>query len=339
MTERKPTKPAGDQPPAQTAVEPDHLIGSTPFAPEASVLINHADVLDRIRDLALESRDVDLIDLPAPEGAIGVPARVPALVKHGATPQVMALDQFFEPHRTAPRQRAGTANVTTLASFCDLVNRHKDEHTVVFAQTEWPEPSLTAIIDYHQTNGVARFGCHRVEYEFPLTDEFKAWMANNGALLEQRDFAEFLEEHAAELTAPYDAEVNEYERLFKEKFATPNQLISLSRSLEIFVGAKIKRAERLQNGERTIIFETTHANANGDPVEIPGVFMVSVRAFVDGDPVRIPARLRYRAGGGEIKWAYQLYRPEFWLRVQVQDDLATVRQRTELPTFEGAPES
>lgn len=307
--------------------------------PSARLVVNDLAVLDRLSDLARESRRAEIIEIPAPDGAVGLPAKATALIAHTQNGlSVTSLDSFFETLRTAPARRKGRATVTTLASFIDLVNRHKDEHSVIFAKSEWPDPSLTAVVDYHQTDGVARFGGHRVHYAFPLTDEFRAWMAANGKMLEQRDFAEFLEEHAAELTAPYDAEVVEYERLFKEKLATPNQLISLSRSLEIFVGAKIKRVERLQTGERTAVFETTHSNATGEPVDIPGVFMVSVRAFVDGEPVRIPARLRYRAGAGEIKWAYQLYRPEFWLRAQVQNDLATVRAATGLPAYEGAPE-
>ncbi|WP_428978554.1 hypothetical protein [Chenggangzhangella methanolivorans] len=67
--------------------------------------------------------------------------------------------------------------------------------------------------------------------------------------------------------------------------------------------------------------------------------MVAVPAFVDGEAVRIPARLRYRLGGGDIKWFYQLYRWEFWLREQVQNDLERAGKETALPTFEGVPEA
>lgn len=160
----------------------------------------------------------------------------------------------------------------------------------------------------------------------------------NGKPMEQLDFARFLEDHAAELTAPMDGERDIYERLFKERFATPSDLLALSRGLEIHVGAKVKRAERLQTGERTIEFVEEHMNANGEKVEIPGIFIVSVQAFVDGEPVRIPARLRYRLQGGIISWFYQLYRWEFFIRERVQEDLRKAGQETSLPTYEGNPE-
>jgi hypothetical protein len=121
--------------------------------------------------------------------------------------------------------------------------------------------------------------------------------------------------------------------------ATPSELIMLSRHLEVFVSAKAKQGVRLQTGERVVEFTEEHQNAKGEKIVIPGIFIVSVPAFVDGDAVRIPARLRYRISGGEIKWFYQLYRWETYLREQVGYDLKEAAKKTDLPAFEGAPEA
>jgi uncharacterized protein YfdQ (DUF2303 family) len=314
---------------------------NTPAPDESgsALLIDKETVLERIITLGRESRGVLHLDLEPPENSVGLPGKVPALIKFGPTPEIVSIHGLLENYRTAPERRAGAAKVTTLQSFIDLVNRHRDKDSAIFAKTDWPAPRLLAVIDYHTTDHEARFGRHRIEYTFPLTDEFKIWMEFNGKLIEQGDFALFLEEHAAELAAPFDAEKTEYERLFKERFAAPHEVINLSRSLEIYVGQKIKRQERLQTGERTVLFEATHTGANGEAVDIPGIFMVSVAAFIDGDPIRIPARLRYRVSSGEIKWGYQLYRPEHWLRTKVKEDLDAAAEATTLPAFEGAPES
>jgi uncharacterized protein YfdQ (DUF2303 family) len=292
-----------------------------------------------VRDLAVKAAgNLRSGTIAAPVGAVGVPAELPILIRDGASPEAISLRDLFEKYRSAPERRRGVAAVTTLASFVDLVQRHKDEGSAIFAQTAWPEPKLTAVIDYHTIAHEARFGAHRIEYAFPLTEEFKVWIKGDGKPMEQADFAAFLEDHAAELAAPFDAERTDYEPLFKERFATPAELISLSRSLEVFVGAKVKRAERLQTGERTVEFVEQHTNGAGEKVDIPGVFMVAVPAFIDGEKLRIPARLRYRIAGGSIVWFYQLYRWEFWLRAQVQNDLASAARDTALPAFEGAPE-
>lgn len=249
-----------------------------------------------------------------------------------------SLKPLLEELRIAPPRRKGTANVDTLDSFVELVNRHKDDQSAVFGKTCWPQPSLTAVLNYDAAGAEARFGDHRVVYNFPLTEEFKVWVGANGKAMEQEHFAAFLEEHSAELAAPLDTERNEYERLFGERMATPSEVVALSRHLEVFVAAHAKQGVRLQTGERTVEYSEQHQNAKGEAIVIPGVFMVSVPAFIDGDAVRIPARLRYRVSGGKVMWFYQLYRWEFFLREQVGHDLKEAAKRTELPAYEGAPE-
>lgn len=268
----------------------------------------------------------------------GLPLDIPAFWDSEKQALVSARDEI-ERYRLKPKACTGTAKVETLASFVELTNRHKTDASVIFASTAWPNPKLTTVIDYHGPGHEPDVLKHRVEYGFPLTDEFKAWVSANGKPMEQLAFAEFLEEHAAELASPLDQERTDYEPLFKERFANPNELIDLSRHLEVFVGAKIKQSNRLQSGERQIVFETEHMNEKGEPVDIPGIFMIQLPPFVDGDLVRIPARIRYRAGQGSVTWFYQLYRWEYWLRTRVQNDLLKAGKDTDLPTFEGAPEA
>jgi uncharacterized protein YfdQ (DUF2303 family) len=299
----------------------------------------------------LDSHAVDIVAVLATEAAApailnittsglgdGLPSSVPVAFdrKNQVFRSVQAL---IEEQRQFPARRKGTATADTLESFINLVNRHKDDRSALFGRCIWPDPKLTAVIDYDDATGTARNRQHRVVYTFPLTEEFKTWVEMNAKPMPQDVFAAFLEEHAAELASPQDGERSEYERLFNEKMATPSEVVALSRHLEVFVSARVKNGIRLQTGERTVEFKEEHQDAKGEAVVIPGIFMVSVPAFVDGDPVRIPARLRYRIVSGDIKWFYQLYRWEFFLREQVERDLETAAGETELPAFEGAPEA
>lgn len=297
-----------------------------------------AHAIELVTNLANAASAPAIVNLDTAGLGEGLPASVPLLFDREEQ-QFKSSKTLIEDFRTAPARRKGTALVDTLASFIDLVNRHRDGQSALFGKTSWPDPKLTAVLNYDSEGAPARFGDHRVVYAFPLTEEFKAWVGVNGKPMEQEVFAAFLEEHAAELAAPTDGEISEYERLFKEKFATPSEVIELSRHLEVFVAAKAKQGIRLQTGERVVEFAEEHQNAKGERVTIPGIFMVSVPAFVDGEAVRIPARLRYRISGGDIKWFYQLYRWEFFLREQVGYDLKEAADKTGLPSFEGAPEA
>jgi uncharacterized protein YfdQ (DUF2303 family) len=301
-----------------------------------------ADSIKELIHLAGKAAGLTLDTISGPGGRLGVPSEIPVGIRHGNQPELVDVRYLFEAYRTAPERIKGVATVTTLQSFVDLVTRHcSDAASVIFAETAWPKPCLTAVIDYHDVSHTPAFAQHRIQYPFPLTEEFIAWMEKNEKLMEQRLFAEFLEEHAAELASPTAQEVTDYEYLFKEKFANPGELIQLSRELEIHTSSTVKRAERLQSGERTIHFTEQHSTpgqGNTGHVSIPGIFIVSVPAFIDGAPVRIPTRLRYRVSGGTISWSYSLYRAAHWLRNHVVEDMDRAAKATKLPAYEGTPE-
>lgn len=294
------------------------------------------DALKLLMAMARGASDPAIIEI-AGAPATGLPAAVPIGFDRHAQ-QAFSIRQLVEEWRHSPERRKGTAVVDTLEAFIDLANRHKDADSALFGAAVWPSPSLTAVIDYHRADGEARFGEHRISYPFPVTEEFAAWAGNDGRAMEQAEFAAFIEEHLAELAAPFDTEKAELERLFKVSVATPQDVLMLSRDLEVHVGAKIKRQERMQSGERVLTFEEAHTDASGQPVRIPGAFVLSLPAFVDGAPVRIAARLRYRAGGGGVMWSYHLYRWRDMLRQAVCEALDDAARETGLPAYLGKPE-
>lgn len=297
-----------------------------------------AHAIELIKALTTEAASASLVSVTTGGLGNGLPSSL-SLAFDRKSQVFKSIKPLIEDYRIAPDRRKGTATVETLASFIALVDRHKDENSALFGKTAMPDPHLTAVLDYDKEGVPARNRSHRIVYAFPLTEEFKAWVSGDAKQMSQDLFAAFLEEHAAELAAPSDADRTNYEPLFNEKFATPSEVLMLSRHLEVFVAAKAKQGIRLQTGERVVEFSEEHRDAKGEPVVIPGIFMVSVPAFVDGETVRIPARLRYRISSGDIKWFYQLYRWQFFLREQVGHDLKQAANATGLPAFEGAPEA
>lgn len=296
--------------------------------------------VESIADLAKHAAGATVLDIGTEGLGPGLPPKVPALFDHrpgGAG--FRSIREEIEKYRLLPERRQGTAHAATLQSFIDLINYHKDESSALFAKAEWPGPSLTAVIDYHQTDKSPRNLGHKVLYDFPVTDEFRSWIDRDSKPFSQAEFAAFIEEHAAELASPFDAERSEFERLFKTSFATPTNMVALSRGLQVNVEATVKHNVVLQSGEGELEFTETHLDKRGEKLTVPGLFMVAVSAFLDGEPIRLPARLRYRVSGGKVAWVYQLYRWKFWLRDRVQKDLAEVVKATQINAFEGSPEA
>lgn len=290
--------------------------------------------------IARESAGVSVVEVQAPSDAAGVPTALQIGVKHGATPELLDLHRYFESWRTRPRRRLGTAKTLTLQSFIDLVNYHKLDRSAVFADTNWQAPGFTAVIDYHAgPQGDPSFGQHRVAYQFPLSLEWQVWREQDGSKMSQADFAAFIEDRIPDLASPTEAEVIALERDFQTKVATPAELMQLARGLQVNIEARVKNIVTLQSGEGQIAWEEAHKDADGRPLKVPGLFMLSIAPFFMGEKVRVPVRLRYRASGGSIVWAFQIYRADQFVTERVRTDLDIVSQKTGLPVYEGHPEA
>jgi uncharacterized protein YfdQ (DUF2303 family) len=293
-----------------------------------------------IAKLGTKADGIEIVSVKKPAGMVGLPDEIPVALRRGNNPAVESVAHLLDFYRTIPERKVGQATAQTFESFCELVNRHKTEHSAIFADADWKKPSFTAVIDYHQSvnGGNADNGKHRVHYAFPLSEEWKVWNKFDGQKMSQEEFAYFLEDRVAELSSPTDEERIRYERDFATTVATPAKLIELSRGLQVNIASKVKTAHTLASGEGQIVWEESHQDASGQPVKVPGMFVLSIAPFFMGEKMRIPVRLRYRPAAGSITWMYQLYRPDQFVTEHVRATLFEAKDRTSLPAFEGAPE-
>ena len=291
--------------------------------------------------LGARADGAELVTIEANEQLTGLPKSVPALLTRGETPGIGSVSKLLEEHRLHPKRKHGTANLQTLGSLIDLTNRHKTENSAVFVDLNWRKPSMTTVIDYHEAKngGIADFLSHRIHYEFPLSEEWKVWISKDGEFMDQEKFAYFLEDRIPDLASPSDADVANIERDFSCTVANPNQLVELSRKMQVNVESKVKVNHTLQSGERQLQWEENHVGSDGKPVTVPGMFILSIPVFFMGDAVRIPVRLRYRVSGGNVHWCYQIYRPDQIITQHLEHSVSDVKAATELPCFAGKPEA
>lgn len=296
--------------------------------------------LDTAAALGAKARGVEIVLLNKPADMEGLPEAIPVGLKRGEQPAAVDLSALFEPYRTFPRRKSGQAEAQTFEAFCDLVNRHRTPDSAIFADADWKKPSFTSVIDYHQAQngGRAAFGKHRIHYAFPLSEEWQKWVEMDGQAMKQNDFAWFLEDRVPELSSPTEHEKVTLEQQFGTTIATPSQLMELSRGLQVHVDTRVKAVNTLQTGEGQIQWEESHNGADGKPLKVPGLFILSIAPFFMGDRIRIPVRLRYRPAAQQVTWFYQIYRPDQYITEHVRSTLAEARQKTELPAYEGKPE-
>jgi uncharacterized protein YfdQ (DUF2303 family) len=283
------------------------------------------------------SARTEIVKLPEP--IPGLPSSVPVLIDP-ANGMVKALKSVFDEYKQHPARKTGTARVETLDSFIDLTNRHKTEHSALFGAADWRKPGLTAVIDYHKNDDTrqADWANHKIDYQFPLSEDWKVWLDIHGKPLTQADFAEFIELHIPECAAPTPEEIKLADDMFSTTIAAPNKLITLSRGLAVMAETKVINHTTLRSGEGEITFEETHKDAAGGKLDVPGLFVISVPPFFNGEMARILVRLRYRVAAGAIKWTMLLFRPDQVITAQVDRDMAKAAEQTGLPLYIGAPE-
>ncbi|WP_394689009.1 DUF2303 family protein [Hoeflea sp.] len=296
------------------------------------------DAVEAVAKLAREAAGIEIADLTLT--GKGLPGQVPIAKLHGTSPEFDSLKRLAEEWREFPERKSGTAQVETLGSFVDLTTRHKTADSVIFANTDWQKPSLTAVIDYHKAEGDdAQWLKHRVHYAFPLSEQWKTWVAMNGKPMNQSDFAQFIEDNIADLSSPEALEVTDYEAKFSTKIATPSELVALSRGLAVRVESKAVSSVVLQSGEGEIVWDEVHQGADGKKLKVPGLFVLQVPLFHMGEAQRVPVRLRYRVREGSTVWFYQIYRPDVSVTERVLEDYETALSGTGLPGYIGKPEA
>ncbi len=299
-----------------------------------------ADALRELAALGVRGSDPEIVGIDTDGLGTGLPKEVPAIWDRNGQ-RLASVKALLEEYRLRPERRTGTATAQTLQSFIALVNRHKDADSAVFADMDWQKPGFTAVIDYHGAGDdhAPRHLGHRIAYAFPLSEEWKTWLARDGKAMTQLDFAAFIEDRIADLSAPRDTEVDAIESLFRTRIADPAEVVNLSRGLAVAVDSKVARAVTLQSGEGEMVFEEVHRDGGGQKLTIPGVFMVALPVFFRGAPARLPVRLRYRVKDGAVIWFYQLWRPDTYVTEAILRDRDAVAVETGLPIYEGTPEA
>lgn len=253
------------------------------------------------------------------------------------------LKPYLDKYLLQPERKRGTAAITTLDSFMLHVRRNTvTGSTVVFCDDrDETQPSLIAVYNYNGAAGApAEFGDHRAAYNFPLSDEWKAWRdIANGKELDQGELAEFFEERLVDVVDPEEAtkQSETIRRLagLEVRLVGAGALQTLAKGLSLTVESKIVNSVDISSSERAIIFEETH-NAK---VKVPQAFAIGLRVFVGGERYPLAIRIRYRIVGGKIKWSLLPLCADDVFRMAVDGALSKVETFCSVPVFHGHPEA
>lgn len=191
------------------------------------------------------------------------------------------------------RKRGALAlgDVPSLIAYC--ADQAQTDEGYIYADPD--ARCITAVFNDHRHTDHAGWRDHRAVFSAEFTPEFKLWQANNKQSKSQTDFAEFLEDNLADLQGD-DAAL----------------LLNVASTIQATSGINFASARRLQDGQTQLTYnEVIDAKAGTDgSLKIPQTFTLGLRIFKNGSAYKLTARLKYRLGGGAVKFWYELERPE-----------------------------
>jgi uncharacterized protein YfdQ (DUF2303 family) len=260
--------------------------------------------------------------------ALATPRSITGYKPFAVVPQGMAL-QPLERETEIPRPEHVKASPEfyEVDSLVGYFNRFKDKDSLVMADVD--ANRMLAVIDYHQQatgsiHGSARFTDHRATLNVRHSPEWNLWNAAHGKTMNQKQFAEFIEDNAADIKSP-----------------TAQDLYAMALTFEAVKSGNFNSAIRLESGSISVGFkeDTVGAakNLKGDRIDIPRDFEVLLAVYQGGQKGSVTARLRYRVEEGNLSLCFhlmqrdQIKRAAFESMIEkVEADAATKVLRTKL---------
>lgn len=206
--------------------------------------------------------------------------------------------------------------VQTTDSLVAYLNRFKGEETSLFADIE--RNRIVAVIDYHGED--AARGAHRAALDLPFSVEWAVWTNVDGKMMGQLEFARFLEENAADISAPAAADLLEVCRDLQA-----NRKVNFTKA--------VRTASDNENFEYTD--ETTATTRKGG-IEIPSQFQLRIPVYFGGQTYAIAAFLRWRVEEGEgLKLGIRLHNREHVRQFVFREVVTEAAENTDLPAYFG----
>jgi len=263
--------------------------------------------MDNLDTITSGSWAADIIETAkATQGVEAIYAEGKALiVAHSKDQKITEID--IEKYLPAPTRIIKTINVSEATSFIDYWQTFATDASVILADLN--SQKFTAVFDYHQP-GKPAWESHKCVLVSCYSSEWQTWSGRDKKPFSQIEFAEFIESNAIDIIDPAAA-----------------VMIEVAMTLQANKKVKFNSGVRLDNGQIQLGYHEVidgSAGAKGD-LKIPDKFKLAIRIFQGGEKYEVECHLRYRINDGDLKFFYQVVRPERLL----EDAFETIKKQVQ----------
>lgn len=248
--------------------------------------------------------------------------RAQAVRSDGTAPFVLVPDgtklESLERFMNAPLRKKGRPTFIRYESFCQYVleQRTDDSRLYVTSPTQF-----MCVLD-HSSRNTPGWAQHVAILNLTMSPEWQTWKDQNKVRKSQRDFAQFIDDNATEISTPSGADLLELVRTLK-----------MSQTLEITGNVD----EDLNQKGASFVLETkTKAGAKG-AIELPPAIVLGMSVYEGGIPGTISAAFRFQIQAPNLFLWYELFRPDRFERTALDDLAGAISKELEMEPWYGVP--
>ncbi|PCJ05221.1 MAG: hypothetical protein COB16_16115 [Rhodobacteraceae bacterium] len=235
---------------------------------------------------------------------------------HAFVPSGYTLKDISDPN-ALPNFIAQTVTVDDRDSLTAYANRFRDDRSIIVADYDAGE--IIAQLDWHQDNerGLERqHSSHKATLKLRNSEEYDRWNSMEGDMHSQEEFALFIEENVCDVSNP-DHSV----------------LLEICRDLEATQGAKFRSGIRLENGDRTFVYEDETQVKND--LTVPTEISLEIPLYNGEAPVKILAKFRFRVTPSGLQLGFRWHRVEYMRQATFREMAVLTADNTGLPVYFG----
>lgn len=230
-----------------------------------------------------------------------------------------------QPHPTYTRT-VRVATVAALTTYCApfrTASLDADADPDWLRSTLWAngdDKTVTVILDDHNTARPG-WGDHRAVLKLDYSDPFKAWHTiHSKQQVPQDEMADFLEEHAHEVTDPHGAD-----------------LLELARTFTATVSGQFARSRNALNGttQLTWVEEVDGRGGKASDLTVPNEITITVPLLHGQQPRPITCRFSYRVRSGQLTLGLKILRLQELVAEEVTAAARTASDGLDLEVIEG----
>jgi uncharacterized protein YfdQ (DUF2303 family) len=209
----------------------------------------------------------------------------------------------------------------SLKSLIAYVNNHKTQVACAFVSMPNTGAIYVRAFLHFEAGGVGQMIDGRkpnstAEYQAIFDRRFSEWHAKNKVHMTQFEFADWLEEHAADISEPPAAEILEIVTNFESH-------------RDMTVESRI----RLKDGSIQLLYKDQERK---DKADFPGEITLKIPIFALMPVANIKCRIRYRVDNGKVAIHYIMENIERIAEEIAEGEIARLEAETEIPVYRGS---